>query len=258
MIILYDLPSNLPTQAWSGNTWKARFCLNYKGLPYKTEWVEYPDVPSIYKKHGISPVCSFGEGGKYYSLPVIHDTSTGTTIAESLEIAKYLDATYPDAPSVLPKVVEGSAEALSDQAEVVKIIDGDYPLVLPITLHSVGKILNPPSKAHVVQTRAQILGLFGVGTIEEFKFSEEDVNKGWDHLKSIFDALDKKFGGEDGKFGWYLGGRISFADFALGGSLLFLKTAWGEDSSEWAKVKNWHNGKWVAALNALDSYTTVV
>jgi hypothetical protein len=65
-IILYDLPSKPPCQSWSLNPWKstrqnhhpfyaytdttlARLLLNYKGIPYKTEWIEYPDVEPKFK-----------------------------------------------------------------------------------------------------------------------------------------------------------------------------------------------------------------
>lgn len=56
--ILYDLPSQQGT-AWSLNPWKskcdpcwdvpvltgsARLILNFKGIDYKTEWVEFPDI----------------------------------------------------------------------------------------------------------------------------------------------------------------------------------------------------------------------
>jgi hypothetical protein len=41
--ILYDLPSKQGT-AWSLNPWKTRLILNFKGIDYKTEWVEFPDV----------------------------------------------------------------------------------------------------------------------------------------------------------------------------------------------------------------------
>jgi hypothetical protein len=56
--ILYDLPSKQGT-AWSLNPWKskhslnpsravlteaARLILNFKGIDYKTEWVEFPDI----------------------------------------------------------------------------------------------------------------------------------------------------------------------------------------------------------------------
>lgn len=80
-IILYDLPSTAKCACWSLNPWKgmhgiasilmdcigqvgddftdllamtARLALNYKGLPYKTEWVEYPDLKGRFMELGIA------------------------------------------------------------------------------------------------------------------------------------------------------------------------------------------------------------
>jgi len=64
-IVLYDLPSKGRRSCWSLNPWKskvislyeevtnstqARMLLNYKGLHYKTEWVEYPDLKPTLEK----------------------------------------------------------------------------------------------------------------------------------------------------------------------------------------------------------------
>jgi len=49
-IILYDLPSKDPCGCWSLNPWKTRMALNYKGVDYNTEWVEYPDIASKFKE----------------------------------------------------------------------------------------------------------------------------------------------------------------------------------------------------------------
>ncbi|KAJ8091023.1 hypothetical protein PM082_024630 [Marasmius tenuissimus] len=41
-----DIPSKLRGSAWSSNTWKIRYVLNYKNLPYKTIWIEYSEIAS--------------------------------------------------------------------------------------------------------------------------------------------------------------------------------------------------------------------
>ncbi|PSN72789.1 hypothetical protein BS50DRAFT_568392 [Corynespora cassiicola Philippines] len=48
-VILYDIPSKEPKTCWSLNPWKPRLILNYKGIDYKTEWVEYPDLAPYFK-----------------------------------------------------------------------------------------------------------------------------------------------------------------------------------------------------------------
>lgn len=49
---LLDIPSNINGRClcWSLNTWKVRAVLNYKNLPYDTEWTEFPDIaPKVEK-----------------------------------------------------------------------------------------------------------------------------------------------------------------------------------------------------------------
>ena len=41
--VLFDIPGK-DGLAWSPNVWKVRAVLNYKKLPYKTEWIEFPDI----------------------------------------------------------------------------------------------------------------------------------------------------------------------------------------------------------------------
>ncbi|THU78683.1 hypothetical protein K435DRAFT_786154 [Dendrothele bispora CBS 962.96] len=46
-LVFFDIPSKIG--AWSPNTWKTRYSLNYKGIPYKTVWVESPDIAKTLK-----------------------------------------------------------------------------------------------------------------------------------------------------------------------------------------------------------------
>lgn len=54
--ILYDLPSKGDCKCWSPNTWKVRLPLNFKGIPYTTEWVEYPDIAGKFEGLSVWPV----------------------------------------------------------------------------------------------------------------------------------------------------------------------------------------------------------
>jgi Glutathione S-transferase, N-terminal domain len=113
MITLYDIPTT-QQELWSPNTWKTRYSLNYKKLPFRTEWVEYPDIASLYKKNGI-PLVKTRQGKSVTTLPLIKDDTSGTPVfvAESFEIAKYLDKTYPDPTS---RLVPEEANAAEKQA----------------------------------------------------------------------------------------------------------------------------------------------
>ncbi|KAF9479952.1 hypothetical protein BDN70DRAFT_993116 [Pholiota conissans] len=77
-IILWDIPSTIGP--WSSNTWKVRYCLNFKGIPYKTEWIEYPDIAPHCQRLGISYTTIKSDGMPYYSLPAIYDGSEKRTL----------------------------------------------------------------------------------------------------------------------------------------------------------------------------------
>ena len=118
VIILYDIPSKVGP--WSPNTWKTRqvprnssnhikltvfssYSLNYKGLPFRTVWVEYPDIESTLKAAGIvSNTRKKPDGSPTWTVPAIYDPKTKTGITESFAIAEYLDKTYPDTPLLIP------------------------------------------------------------------------------------------------------------------------------------------------------------
>ena len=73
-------------------------------MPYKTEWIEYPDIAPTLKSFGLPP----NEQGTPYTIPTIRDAN-GRYIMDSRKIAFELEKQYPE-PSlhlespVLPKV----------------------------------------------------------------------------------------------------------------------------------------------------------
>ena len=76
--------------------------MNFKGIPYKTEWVEFPDIEAVVKKQGGAPTGKKPDGSPFYTLPMIFDPSTKTVVTESSNIAKYLDKTYSNTPQLFP------------------------------------------------------------------------------------------------------------------------------------------------------------
>ncbi|THU99187.1 hypothetical protein K435DRAFT_795080 [Dendrothele bispora CBS 962.96] len=52
-ILFDDIPSKSDTGIlWSPNTWKVRYILNYKRIPYQTVMLGYPDIEPTMKKVG--------------------------------------------------------------------------------------------------------------------------------------------------------------------------------------------------------------
>ncbi|KAI0347640.1 hypothetical protein BDW22DRAFT_6305 [Trametopsis cervina] len=101
-IVLYDVAWSLPLRAWNPNTWKVRAVLNYKGIPYRTEWIEFPDIEPLAKSLGVSATSKKPNGEPLYTLPMILDPSTGKVVVDSLPITLYLDEQYPRTPRVVP------------------------------------------------------------------------------------------------------------------------------------------------------------
>ncbi|MDD9878936.1 MAG: glutathione S-transferase N-terminal domain-containing protein, partial [Magnetovibrio sp.] len=84
--LLYDLCAT-GDQRFSPYCWRAKLALRHKGLDYETVPVRFSD------KHKIA----FSGQDK---MPVLDDG--GTVVFDSFAIAEYLEAAYPEAPSLFP------------------------------------------------------------------------------------------------------------------------------------------------------------
>ena len=127
----------------------------FKKLEFTTEWVELPDIEVLYHTHGIPASSTRLDGSPYYTLPLIHDLSTGAFVSESLVIAKYLDATYPDTPRLLPL---GGDESFVLHKVFVDAVQGKLagsfiPYISPLMIPK----MTPAGLAHVM-ARAEKAG----------------------------------------------------------------------------------------------------
>ncbi|KAJ3513524.1 hypothetical protein NMY22_g15015 [Coprinellus aureogranulatus] len=262
MITLFDVPASVPGQAWSPNTWKTRLSLNYKGIPYNTQWVEYPEIEPILKKHGIPPTKTKPDGTPGYTVPAILDVddesgAVKANIAESFAIAKYLDEAYPDTPKLLPDD-EAKAE------EQGKLNDTFLSLVFPtlvILCKDTLPLLNEGSQGAFSRVRARDFhAIYKTEKLEDVPLTVEHRQELWSKAKGCFDALDTRLKELADKNGgpWYEGGKPTFADFVIGGYLLWVVKVCGEGSKEWSDLKQWNEGRWAKIVEKLGSYTSVV
>ncbi|KAF4434692.1 glutathione S-transferase [Fusarium acutatum] len=95
-IILYDLACIKKT-CFSPVVWKIRLMLNYKDIPYKTIFLEFPDIEPKLKELGLEAHDSSSSSARY-TVPTIHHVPTGKYIMDSPAIAEFLESTYPDPP----------------------------------------------------------------------------------------------------------------------------------------------------------------
>lgn len=172
-IVLYDTPSN-DGKAWNMACSRMRyflslphfadpvtvvliyftshrFCFGFKGLPYKTEWVEYPNIEPTLRGIGAAPTGTRPDtGNPFYTLPVILDPNnitaegTPTVISDSFNIAMYLDERYPTENQLIPKETQASQASFSEYFTTTVVIPA-----IPNFISGFFQILNEESKPYV-------------------------------------------------------------------------------------------------------------
>ncbi|KAI6154078.1 hypothetical protein BKA82DRAFT_4097274 [Pisolithus tinctorius] len=231
-LILYDFPSKLEGNHWSPSTTKPRFALGYKNLPFRVEWVEYPDLAPRMKEIGAKPSKRL-DGTEKYTLPVLSDPNTGALVTDSLEIAEYLEKTYLDKP-IFSNKSKGLIRAFDSVVINLLLAAFKFPIV------RTSEILNERSAEFYIATRE---------TMFEEKFTELSAEglkreEHWTNLERMFNTSQEWYDKEEGK--WLMGDVFSYADIIVAAILFWLKRVLHDD--EWEKIASWHDGKWAKLL----------
>ncbi|KAI0712270.1 hypothetical protein C8Q76DRAFT_797141 [Earliella scabrosa] len=253
-IIFYDIPGHAKDKAWSPNTWKTRFCLNMKGIPYKTVWVEYPDIATLCKKIGATPTGTRRAGEFLYTLPVIYDPNTKSVVSDSGAIARYLDRTYPDAPTLIPAEADALTAALGAALWTVFNPDEDLgAIIVPAAFAQ----LRERSRPYFRETREKWAG----GKLEELApAGSEKRAKCWETIRKGMNKIATAWLEADGKEKlFFMGDRvgITYADITIAGFLMWFKETLGEDSEEWKAMMTWDDGRWAKFMRAFKKYEVV-
>ncbi|KIJ69395.1 hypothetical protein HYDPIDRAFT_172806 [Hydnomerulius pinastri MD-312] len=238
-ILLYDIPSNLAdseSQYWSPNTLKTRLVLSYKGLPFETSWVEYPDIEDVIRTAGAGPTMKHPDGSPKYTVPAIMDPNTNTFLCDSWAIAEYLDETYPEKP-VLPP----NSRTLISAFEAAFVAASRSYAVPIIMVRTAERILNPRSAHYMRTTKA---ATFGLKTWEEMVGDASTNEAWWMTFKNGMSEIDGWYRKGGGK--WVMGDTFSFADVIIGGRLFWYKRVLEEE--EWKKMSTWDDGRWARRL----------
>jgi glutathione S-transferase len=219
-----------------------RYTLGYKKIPFRTIWVQYPDIAPLCKKIGAAPTSVNPDGSPLYTLPVIHDPFTGKTISDSWNIAQYLDETYPDRPAVLPKGTRALQWSFT-----VAVSELAFVHIRPLLMYPSWAQLHPESQPFYRSPREAQFGCkleeisAGAARAEHLESAEKS-------LRRVASWLGKN--GDDAGF-WIMGDTVSFADFFLGGWLAWVRRV---DPDMWDRIKSWDNGVWWKHLNRLDRF----
>lgn len=262
-IIFYDIPSS--AGPWSCNTWKTRsalyltlfgiwanstilstrYCLNLKKIPYKTEWVEYPDIEKHCRERGIQPTPIGSKGRTAYTLPAIHDTSTGVYVSDSPRIAEYLEKQYPDGPKIFPHNTIGLQ--IDFEAEFDKKLASLWVFVIPPVVH----ILNKESQEFFRTTREKSYGK----VLEDIVPTGDNYTEKWAKVESGLGELAAWYTKTAGPF--IMGNEPSWADFVVGGHLIWFNKAWGDNDPKWNILVTLNGGVWKDLLAALKEYEII-
>ncbi|KAJ3562611.1 hypothetical protein NP233_g9465 [Leucocoprinus birnbaumii] len=248
MITFYDLAANDSVKCWSPNTWKTRYILNYKKLPYRTIYVEFEKVDTVIKEAGFTSSRPNPDGTPAYTVPSIIDDATGALVTDSYKIAEYLDKQYPDTPKAFPPGTEALQAAFYAQwnARTRDI------LMFPIIIPSVPRIITKESSLeYYYRTRNSWFGK----PVDQVRPQGEDFEKLWKQLTAFFDELDGWYAKSSGQF--LTGETPSFADFTVAGVVKVLRIIRGEDSEDWQKFSTFNSGRWAKLEQALEKYASV-
>jgi len=248
VITFYDIPSQKPGQAWSPNTWRTRYSLNFKRLPYKTVWVEYPDIEALAKKIGAPATGTRPDGSPLYTVPIIHDPSTNAAVADSVLIAEYLDKTYPDTPRVMPLGTTPLQHAFINVFQPTATT-----ALLLFAMPATHRILTSGSEGYFRFHREKAFGK----TMETLTPTGPARDVEWAKAKAGLSVMDGwlQAGKDEGPY--FTGKTPSFADFVVGARLMWIRQIFGEDSPEWTDMKTWNDGRWAAYAEGLKPYETV-
>ncbi|KAJ6782706.1 hypothetical protein PWT90_07593 [Aphanocladium album] len=146
-IILYDLATKRPNKCFSPNCWKTRAALNFKGLPYTTVWLEYPDVKPTLAAFGIkanAPTDYFLE----YTCPTVK-FSDGTYMMDSAAIAPVLEQLK----------MEPSLRLDGPHERVHRALGKMFGALMPTVLSKVRDGLSPRSAEYYEATRRPLFNM---------------------------------------------------------------------------------------------------
>ncbi|KAK4656337.1 hypothetical protein QC762_310450 [Podospora pseudocomata] len=254
-LIYYDIAFAVPREKNTAapNPWKARYALNFKGVPYKTEWVQMLDITKVRKGLGASACRKFADGADYYTLPVLKDSTTGAIVGDSFDIALYLQETFPDS---------GSGDLFPEQPDLNYVCPGAEEVLIPLSKREdvqhkdYSKFNTNVDWAFTLHTALMASGMkwdkeFEQGIKDEFvrrlgAKSWEDMGVYGEKRVHMLESLKQTLTGlaelykrnENGPF--LLGDRASHADFIVGGWLRFMERTLPAD--EWKQAEGWHDG----------------
>lgn len=266
-ITFYDIASSLPLRTFSPNPWKTRYALNFKGLVYKTQWVDMPNITAVREKLGVPANRTLPDGTPYHTLPVIHDHGSGGIIGDSFEIALYLDRAYPEGPRLFRPLTTGLTAAFNAQ------VDGIFT---KYTILCSQMPFDPRVEDEIKAIFAKRAGDMAVDlqlspeqrekTLVAFEAVLGELSKAYSHTGGTTDYFWRDGGTEKAQSqrpppghnesGPFLDGdEPVYADFIIGAWLGMYEASMPR--GEWERLRSWQGGLWGRVFDALRQWSDI-
>jgi len=227
-------------------TWKARFILNYKRIPYQTKFLSYPDIEDAMREIGAKPTTNRPDTGKpLYTLPVIlvpaEDGGQPIVVEDSLKIAEFLEKKCPS-PSVFPEGSRALQAMCSDWLRRM-VISQQMNILAPV----IPALLDERGAAYFHETRSSwfhkpLEELTPEGELRDAAW--EEMKNGWGKLAEILETRQ-----EDE---WFMGKTPVFFDFELLSHAVFIHKSLPQPLLE--EFMTWHGGRWARLLEKAKDY----
>lgn len=127
--------------------WRTRFALAHKGLRYESEYLGFIDIPKRF-------------GGRFKTVPVLEHGDT--VLADSWDIAEYLEGAFPEAPPIFGSAAELALVRLTEEWFTQEVMRRMFR----IYLKDVHDAARPADQAYFRQSREQ--GFLRGRTLESF------------------------------------------------------------------------------------------
>lgn len=196
-IVFFDLASKDGNKCWTLNPWKTRLVLNFKGVDYETEFLEYTDLEPRLGPH---------VPGSTYTIPTIQYTD-GKYIMDSKAIVQAIEKGTPEPSLHLDSPYLAKVEEILE-----KITTALQPIYIPTVPK---RFLNDASIPYWYRTREAKFGM-KLDEFEKTKGGDLSWNQAEPLLKQITELLKEN---PDGPY--FSGKTVTYADFIWAGCLIF-------------------------------------